>query len=184
MVEKRVKTGLPAFQKIKQKKDNSLVELKLSKSERDFIIGTAVTLSHSEADATSVDLSPPELDITIVKLSSSESEFILSDIFPPKNRNKKRLLHSSRCLPFSYEKRVFDALDNESYKYRTLDGIVKETDIQETEVLKIIRKNENKIVTLSRTTKDGRTLFASRKKYQEEASAAEKLMGVFLNRVY
>lgn len=100
-----------------------------------------------------------------------------------KVKTKKVKRPHPRTQPSIYGK-VIGALNNDRYKYRTLRGIAKEAGVPEEKILKVVREHSDEIVILFRTTKDGQPLFASRKKYQKKATAMEKVMGAFLNRVY
>ncbi|MBB1337828.1 hypothetical protein [Pseudoalteromonas sp. SR44-2] len=80
--------------------------------------------------------------------------------------------------------RILNSLENKNYRYRTIHGISKETGLPETQIISIIEKHSNDVVQLYRTDKAGHRLYSTRKKYNKTAGISEKVMGVFLNRVY
>jgi len=78
---------------------------------------------------------------------------------------------------------VFRALENESYEWRTIDGISKETSLPVEVVLKVIEGNRDKIISSSSLSPEGKRLFSSRAHYQKKATTAQKFMSAIKNRL-
>ena len=97
------------------------------------------------------------------------------------NTNRKK--HRSPESEAIFEK-VRKALENDKYKFRTLKGISKDTNIPEQKIEVIIRKNPDEIVIVLRRNQDGERLYTTRRHYKKKSTAVEKLIGALINRVY
>jgi hypothetical protein len=80
--------------------------------------------------------------------------------------------------------KVKQALENEKYSFRTIEGVAKETRLNKSQVEKAIINHNDEVVILHRKGSQGERLVTTRSHYSSKASLKEKLMGVMLNRVY
>lgn len=80
--------------------------------------------------------------------------------------------------------KVINSLEKNNYKYRTLEGMSKETGLSQNKIWDVIQKHPDEVVELYRTDKFGRKLFSTRRKYKKVTGVSEKIIGVLLNRVY
>lgn len=80
--------------------------------------------------------------------------------------------------------KVIEALNDSNYKFRTISGVARTTNLQKNEVNRIISERQDEIVQLSRKNQKGEKLYTTRTHYNQVASIKEKLIGVFLNGVY
>lgn len=65
------------------------------------------------------------------------------------------------------EQKIFNALENPKYKWRTINGVSKETNLDLSKVESAIEyfKNNDMIVVASTPTKDGHFLYTSKNRY-------------------
>jgi hypothetical protein len=80
--------------------------------------------------------------------------------------------------------KILNSLESKDYRYRTLQGVAKETGLSEAQIIAIIQKHSDEVVQLHRTDRAGHRLFSTRKKYRKTAGVSERFMGALLNRVY
>lgn len=78
---------------------------------------------------------------------------------------------------------VINALDNPKYKWRTIDGVAKETGFDQAYVEEVLKKLSDEIVKSSINSADGRDLFTTRDNFSRQASVGEKILGAIKNRV-
>ena len=76
------------------------------------------------------------------------------------------------------------AFENPKYRYRTIDGVIKEADVSLNDVSKVIFEHPEEFVVLLRAGPNGQKLITTREHYNKKASIQEKIMGAVLNRVY
>lgn len=81
------------------------------------------------------------------------------------------------------EKKVFEALEDERYKWRTLTGVASQTGISTEEILQVLSENGDKIVKSSVPATNGDALFTTREHFHEMSSALEKIAGAFKGRI-
>ncbi len=80
--------------------------------------------------------------------------------------------------------KVFAALADSDYKFRTIRGISKTTGLSEDAIVTVISQESKKVVVSSRKSTTGESLFTSRDRYEKSASLGDKIFGVIFNRVY
>ena len=78
--------------------------------------------------------------------------------------------------------KVLEALSNSSFKWRTLNGVAKETGLTLESVQEAIAQASDKIVRSSARSSDGRELFTTRENFKSQASIPESLLGAIINR--
>lgn len=79
--------------------------------------------------------------------------------------------------------RVFEALNNPRFEWRTIPGIAQETGLDSETIEKVLSESKNQVVRSSRVTKDGCELFTTRLHFREFASPWTRLIGALKNRV-
>jgi len=77
---------------------------------------------------------------------------------------------------------VLKALENEKYKWRTIDGISQETGLSAEQVLEVLSSSSDKIVKSSIPSPEGKSLFTTRKHFRKSANTFEKVMSAIKNR--
>ena len=78
---------------------------------------------------------------------------------------------------------VINSLENENFKWRTIDGISKETGLEPQVIHQIISQDNENIIQLSSVTEDGKSLFTTREKFSKKASRTQKILGALKNRL-
>lgn len=78
---------------------------------------------------------------------------------------------------------IFDSLENPKYKWRTIDGISKETGIDQDKVKQAIKAHSDEIVKSAYMSESGKSLYTTRSKFRREASILNKLFGAVKSRV-
>lgn len=81
------------------------------------------------------------------------------------------------------KQKIFVALEDKRYKWRTPKGIAKQVGASEEEVLFTIVNNADNIVQSSVPSTDGSPLFTTRDHFHEMSSAYEKIVGAFKGRI-
>lgn len=79
-------------------------------------------------------------------------------------------------------KAVLEALGNENFDWRTIDGVSKETGLSIEEVIDALNAASDKIVKSPDQSPDGKELFASREHFRKKASTLDKILGAIKNR--
>lgn len=79
---------------------------------------------------------------------------------------------------------VKDALENPKFKFRTLQGISKETHASIPEIERVLCEHSDEVVRLYRRGAHGEELVTTRKHYNKNASIKEKVIGAIINNVY
>ncbi len=74
-------------------------------------------------------------------------------------------------------------LENPDYKWRTINGIVKETGLDRMTVVNNIKANEHLIVKSSIPSKDGSNLFTTREHYRILSTPWERIASAITNKV-
>jgi hypothetical protein len=77
---------------------------------------------------------------------------------------------------------VVGALENPNYKWRTIDGLVKETGIDESTVRRVIVKLGEQVVRSSVSSTSGEDLFTTRQHHRQKESVLSRLGAVLRNR--
>jgi hypothetical protein len=80
-------------------------------------------------------------------------------------------------------KAVFKALENESYEWRTIEGVAKETGFSFDIVLSVIEENRGEIISSSSFTPDGKRLYTTRNHYLKNAPLGDRFLGALKNRM-
>lgn len=102
-----------------------------------------------------------------------------------KMTNKNHVMYKrQRGRDITPRGRVFDALENKDYKFRTIQGVVKATGLTEPEVVEVLLMAKSDIVTAYRKSSSGESLITTRKHYREKSTLTEKVIGAVINRVY
>lgn len=78
---------------------------------------------------------------------------------------------------------VKSALQNPAFKWRTLEGIVKETGLDAATIGAILATNEGEIIKSSIPDQKGNNLFTTREHYREKSSILERLQNAITNKV-
>jgi hypothetical protein len=81
------------------------------------------------------------------------------------------------------EQSVFRALENPKYKWRTIAGISKETNVPPEQVLAIVSRFSDHIAKSAAQSSTGEDLYTLRSKYLREESSIRKLIGAIKNRI-
>ena len=81
------------------------------------------------------------------------------------------------------EKTIIDAYLNSKYRWRTAQGITKETIIPNDTVFEFLRKYDLVIKT-KKTNKNGQLLFALKEKYDNESSIKIKILNALTNKIH
>jgi hypothetical protein len=79
--------------------------------------------------------------------------------------------------------KIKEALENPKFKWRTIEGITKDTGIDKALVVGIISKHEDDIVKSSIPSKMGEGLFTTRNRYKELATPWQKIKSAIRNQV-
>ncbi len=82
------------------------------------------------------------------------------------------------------ERLVLAALDDQRSIWRTISGIASDTTLSLGEVTSILTRlaEEKKVVKSTKLSSDGLELFASRKRFREQGSIAERVLSAIRNR--
>ncbi len=79
-------------------------------------------------------------------------------------------------------KAVMKALENEKFKWRTIDGVSKETGLSTDQVIDVLGGASDKIVRSSIQSPEGKALFTTRENFRKKSSAVERILGAIKNR--
>jgi hypothetical protein len=79
--------------------------------------------------------------------------------------------------------KVFEALADERYKWRSPKGVADQCGLVEEDVLRVIANNKERIVQSSLPSTDGSPLFTTRKHFLKKSSPFEKIVGAFKGRI-
>jgi hypothetical protein len=79
-------------------------------------------------------------------------------------------------------KAVLEALENEKFKWRTIDGVIQETGLSTEQVIDALGAASDKIVKSSILSPEGQGLFTTREHFRKKSSTFEKLLGAIKNR--
>jgi hypothetical protein len=104
----------------------------------------------------------------------------LEDVPFPRTKKTK----NNRLVGPDAKVKVFAALADSHYKFRTIRGISKATGLSEDAIVTVISQESKKVVVSSRKSTTGESLFTSRDRYEKSASFGDKIFGVIFNRVY
>ena len=80
-------------------------------------------------------------------------------------------------------KKVFTALQNSKYTWRTIRGTARETGLEREEVESIILEKSEQIARSSYTTPKGEFLYTTKERFKSFASPLEKIGGALRNRL-
>lgn len=80
------------------------------------------------------------------------------------------------------EIKIIGALENDKFKWRTIDGIANDTNISKEEIASIISKCDDLIIKSNIPSIDGKELFTTRKQLKKKATLSEKFAAVINNR--
>jgi hypothetical protein len=75
------------------------------------------------------------------------------------------------------------ALENPQYKWRTVEGIAKETGYDFSKVIDTLKANESQVLKSSLPATDGRDLFTTRERYRKTSTIWERLESAITNKV-
>jgi hypothetical protein len=78
---------------------------------------------------------------------------------------------------------VQSALENDRYKWRTVEGLVKETGLDAVTIVGSMSANDAVVLRSSIPDKTGRDLFTTKDHYKEKSSYWERLQSVITNKV-
>ena len=81
------------------------------------------------------------------------------------------------------QEKVFNALENGKYKWRTIKGVAKELHLSPQVVQSIINRNEEQIVRSSILGENGEVLYTTRRHFKEKSSFTERIKAAFRNRM-
>src|SRR5258708_1188466 len=77
--------------------------------------------------------------------------------------------------------RVIAALEDERYDWRTLNGLARSVGAREADILQVLNSMPDQVVRA--TTTDGRTVFTTRKHYEETHGFGDRLLSVLTDKV-
>ena len=77
---------------------------------------------------------------------------------------------------------VTRALENTNFRWRTVPGVAKETDLSEETVRNLLASLGDSVIRSAVPSAKGNDLFTTRRHYRATASVGEKLLGVLKNR--
>lgn len=78
---------------------------------------------------------------------------------------------------------VIAALEDDRYDWRTLDGIAEQTALPRAQVRRIIEGLGNTVVRSSIPDEDGRSLYTTRKHYNDTHSIGERFLNALADKV-
>ena len=81
------------------------------------------------------------------------------------------------------KQKVFEALEDDRYEWRTPKGIAKQAGVSEEEVLSVLDNSSDNIVQSSVPSTNGAPLFTTRRHFQAKSSAFDKILGAFKGRI-
>lgn len=76
---------------------------------------------------------------------------------------------------------IVQALEDQRYQWRTMDALTRASGVREQDVLEVLRSMCDQIVRA--TTGDGRTVYTTRKHYQESHGFGDKLLSALADKV-
>lgn len=79
--------------------------------------------------------------------------------------------------------KVQSALESEKYKWRTVEGIVKETGLDAVTVVGSLSANASTVMKSTISDRAGRDLFTTKEHYREKSSLWERFQSVLTNKV-
>lgn len=79
--------------------------------------------------------------------------------------------------------KIFEALEDDRYEWRTSKGIAKQTGISEEEVLLVLDNSTDSIVQSSVPSIKGAPLYTTKRHFQAKSSAFDKIQGAFKGRI-
>ena len=82
-----------------------------------------------------------------------------------------------------YAGKITTVLENPNYKWRTVDGVVKDSGLPPEVVFTVLTTNTESFLRSSIPAKNGEPLFTTRKHFLETATATEKFWGALKNRI-
>lgn len=80
--------------------------------------------------------------------------------------------------------RIKGALENPNFKFRTINGVVREARVSPEVVERVMHEHSGEIVKLFRRGENGEALYTTRSHYKKKASTTEKIIGAVINSVY
>jgi hypothetical protein len=81
------------------------------------------------------------------------------------------------------KKTIVSAYLNSKYRWRTVQGIAKETTIPNDTVFEFLRKSEL-VIKAKKTNKNGELLFALKEKYNTDSSLKIKMLNAITNKIH
>ena len=75
------------------------------------------------------------------------------------------------------------ALENSDYKWRTLDGVAKETGLDNVTVVSSMSNHSDLVIQSSIPSKTGAELFTTRNHYKEKSSVIDRILNSVTNKV-
>ena len=79
--------------------------------------------------------------------------------------------------------KVFEALEDDKYEWRTPNGIAKQVGISAEEVMSVLVSNADSIVQSSVPSVKGAPLFTTKHHFHLKSSALDKMLGAFKGRI-
>lgn len=83
-----------------------------------------------------------------------------------------------------YTDKIVQALETPKYRWRTIDGVVRDSGAPKDAVVAFITENKDLVLQSSVPSTSGEPLFTTRKHLLETASTSEKFLGALKNRLY
>jgi|TARA_B110000208_G_C11741865_1_gene420242 hypothetical protein len=80
-------------------------------------------------------------------------------------------------------KTIVSAYQNSKYRWRTAQGIAKETTIPNDTVFEFLRKSDL-VIKAKKTNKNGQLLFALKEKYDTESPLKVKILNALTNKIH
>jgi hypothetical protein len=83
----------------------------------------------------------------------------------------------------TYASQITTVLENPNYKWRTVNGVVKESGLPADVVVTVLTTNTETFLRSSIPANNGEPLFTTRKHFLETATSSEKFLGALKNRI-
>ncbi len=81
------------------------------------------------------------------------------------------------------EPKVIEAFKNSKYRWRTIRGVSKQTNIPPDKLYKLIEKSDL-FIRAKKSNREGQPLFALREKYNQETPFGVKLLNAITNKIH
>jgi hypothetical protein len=98
-----------------------------------------------------------------------------------KSQRKGRISMIQAARALDLKTSLIDALEDNRYDWRTIDGLARTLDATKPEILAVLREMSDQLV--SATADDGRILFTTRNHYEKTHGFRDKLLSALADKV-